>query len=364
MPSVTELISSIKANSAANAFVSQAKKRKTEVQPESSNKKSRTTTEKKEKREDTILSKLNKFGQQFMESVDATQQKPKKKGKKAAIKPEIESTAFVAIDTMDNEEEDISDDKDEIDQLFGIVPCSANTTNDSTEPTSEEKQNNKDKSGPEVVVFSDSTTKKTVTGTSKAEYKAFMSSKVSKMEAPPPPPPKSVKELEEEEENLAHDRELKELLATSKLLEEYELEEMTGKERRRHNMNKLETLGVKKSKAPKMPIQMRLGMDQKHKEREQKKLQEAKDIGLYDKSLKHLYAAAVKPKEKKSRDKGITSGIGKMRGSTLTLSKNEIKRVEREGIKPKAFKGKKGGKSGSKSSKGGKGGKGGKKGRR
>jgi hypothetical protein len=41
------------------------------------------------------------------------------------------------------------------------------------------------------------------------------------MEAPPPPPPKSVKELEEEEENLAHDRELKELLATSKLLEEY-----------------------------------------------------------------------------------------------------------------------------------------------
>jgi hypothetical protein len=116
-------------------------------------------------------------------------------------------------------------------------------------------------------------------------------------------------------------------------------------------MNKLETLGVKKSKAPKMPIQMRLGMDQKQKEREQKKLQEAKDIGLYDKSLKHLYAAAVKPKEKKSRDKGITSGIGKMRGSTLTLSKNEIKR-------------KKGGKSGSKSSKGGKGGKGGKKGRR
>lgn len=41
------------------------------------------------------------------------------------------------------------------------------------------------------------------------------------MEAPPPPPPKSVKELEEEEENQAHDRELKELLATSKLLEEY-----------------------------------------------------------------------------------------------------------------------------------------------
>jgi hypothetical protein len=85
-------------------------------------------TEKKEKREDTILSKLNKFGQQFMESVDAIQQKPKKKGKKAAIKPEIESTGFVAIDTMDNEEEDISDDKDEIDQLFGIGKRSVSAT--------------------------------------------------------------------------------------------------------------------------------------------------------------------------------------------------------------------------------------------
>jgi hypothetical protein len=63
-----------------------------------------------------------------MESVDAIQQKPKKKGKKAAIKPEIESTGFVAIDTMDNEEEDISDDKDEIDQLFGIGKRSVSAT--------------------------------------------------------------------------------------------------------------------------------------------------------------------------------------------------------------------------------------------
>ncbi|KAJ2959372.1 hypothetical protein NQZ79_g5151 [Umbelopsis isabellina] len=370
MPSVSELISSIKAKSASNTFVSQAKKRKTESQPAPSNKKSRTATEKKDKKEDAILSKLNKLGQQFMESVDASQQKPKKKGKKAASKPVIELTNFEAIDTMDKEEDDTIDEKDEIDQLFGTT--SANTMNDSIESTPEEKEIDTNNKGPQVVVFSDSTSKKTVTGTSKAEYKAFMSSKVSKMEAPPPPPPKSVKELEEEEENQAHDRELKELLATSKLLEEYvspcmykELEEMTGKERRRHNMNKLETLGVKKSKALKMPIQMRLGMDQKQKEREQKKLQEAKDIGLYDKSLKHLYAAAVKPKDNKPRDKGITSGIGKMRGSTLTLSKNEIKRVEREGNKPKAVKGRKAGKGGSKGgSKGGKSGKGGKKGRR
>lgn len=139
-----------------------------------------------------------------------------------------------------------------------------------------------------------------------------------------------------------------------------ELEEMTGKERRKHNMNKLETLGVKKSKAIQMPIQMRLGMDKKQKERDQKKLQEAKDIGIYDKSLKHLYAAATKEKDRKPRDRGIGSGIGKMKGSTLVLSKTEIKRVERQGMKPKAGKrkqgggGKGGGRGGGKS--GGKGG--------
>jgi hypothetical protein len=133
------------------------------------------------------------------------------------------------------------------------------------------------------------------------------------------------------------------------------MEEMTGKERRKYNMNKLETLGVKKSKPQKMPIQMRLGMDKKQKERDQKTLQEAKDIGIYDKSLKHLYAAASKPKEQKKRDRGIGSGIGKMKGSTLVLSKTEIKRVERQGMKPKAGKRKQGGENGRGGKSGGRG---------
>lgn len=76
-------------------------------------------TEKKDKKEDAILSKLNKLGQQFMESVDASQQKPKKKSKKAAIKPAIELTNVEANDTVDKEEEVIMEEKDEIDQLFG-----------------------------------------------------------------------------------------------------------------------------------------------------------------------------------------------------------------------------------------------------
>jgi hypothetical protein len=46
-------------------------------------------------------------------------------------------------------------------------------------------------------------------------------------------------------ENAKKDVELKQLLATSHLLEELERDEMSSKERRRHTMQKLETLGVK-----------------------------------------------------------------------------------------------------------------------
>lgn len=64
-------------------------------------------------------------------------------------------------------------------------------------------------------------------------------------------------------------------------------------------------------------------MDAKRKEREQKRLQEAKDTGMYDKSLRHLY---VTPTKKKERDRapGITGGLGKMKGATLYLRKSDI----------------------------------------
>ncbi|KAI8580733.1 hypothetical protein K450DRAFT_235699 [Umbelopsis ramanniana AG] len=343
MPSVDELISSIKAKSNSNSFLSQAKKRKSEGTSLVEKKKSRTIPAKNEISENDLLKKLNKFGEQFMQSVDTSSKKTPKKAKKVVEKMEV-APVDSELPVFPDEDLEAFEDEDEIDQLFGLA-------NGQTVQEEETSHSTKSK-GPEVVVFAEAV-KKTITGSSKADYRAFMSSKVAKMEAPPPPPPKSVKEMEEEEENLAHDRELKELLATSKLLEEYEMEEMSGKERRKFNMNKLESLGVKKSKPEQRPIAMRLGMEKKQKERDEKKLQHAKNIGMYDKSMKHLYAAASKPKERKRRDRGIDSGIGKMQGSTLTLSKTEIKRVNRQDMKLKAIKRKGKGKGSSGGSKGG-----------
>ncbi|KAI7860106.1 hypothetical protein BDC45DRAFT_530548 [Circinella umbellata] len=182
--------------------------------------------------------------------------------------------------------------------------------------------------GPDIVVFDDSSLNKQ-TVDDRLDRKAFMSSKISKAEPVSngkPPKKMTEKEQQQEEENQQRDFELNQLLATSKLLEDYQKDEMSGKERRKHMMDKLETLGVKKAANLSMPLAIHKGMQEKKREREQKRLQEAKNLGLYDKSLKHLYAPSAGKKKERNRDPGITSGVGKMRGATAnTKTRNKKK---------------------------------------
>ncbi|KAJ8653190.1 hypothetical protein O0I10_011137 [Lichtheimia ornata] len=202
-------------------------------------------------------------------------------------------------------------------------------------------KDNEDK-GPKVVVFDGSVLDKKPTIEDAKAKKAFMSSDIFKedkvVEAVKP---KNEKEKAEEEENQRKDAELHQLLSTSKLLEEYHVEEMTGKERRKHMMNKLETLGAKKSGNANMPLTMHMGMKAKEREREKKRVQDAKDLGLWDRSLKHLYASKVVKKKERSRDPGITNGVGRMKGGTLHIGKSELRRIAQDGAKRPARGGKK-----------------------
>ncbi|KAI9255602.1 hypothetical protein BDA99DRAFT_562124 [Phascolomyces articulosus] len=190
--------------------------------------------------------------------------------------------------------------------------------------------------GPDIVVFDDSTLSKQ-TVDDRVDRKSFMqSSKISKAETLSngnQPKKMTEKEQQDEEENQKRDFELNQLLATSKLLEDYQKDEMTGKERRKHMMDKLETLGVKKMSNPNMPLAIHKGMQEKKRERDQKRLQEAKNLGLYDKSLKHLYTSTTNKKKERNRDPGITNGVGKMRGATLHIGKNELAQMQRQGVK-------------------------------
>ncbi|ORZ08415.1 hypothetical protein BCR42DRAFT_425101 [Absidia repens] len=195
---------------------------------------------------------------------------------------------------------------------------------------------------PKVVVFDGTSLYKRPTMESKMAKKAFLSGKANISDisaAVSETVTTTTKEDDDDDmENNRKDKELKELLATSKLLEEYQMDEMTGKEKRNHMLGKLDTLGFKAAPNVKRSLTMHLGMEGKKKERQQQKLQEAKDTGLYDKSLKHLYVSTKK--KQRNRDAGITNGIGKMQGATLTISQRELGKLQRQGSKPRASGGK------------------------
>jgi hypothetical protein len=82
-----------------------------------------------------------------------------------------------------------------------------------------------------------------------------------------------------------------------------------------------------------MPLALKLKVNQARKAESEKKLQEAKDLGVYDKSLKHLYVK--KQVKKRDRNPGITNGVGRLKGATLTLNTKEIDRIKKQNTKPK-----------------------------
>ncbi|CAG8533984.1 1048_t:CDS:2 [Diversispora eburnea] len=176
---------------------------------------------------------------------------------------------------------------------------------------------------------------------------------------------KEEEEIKEEEINKKNDRELEELLKATKLLEKYTAEQLTGKQRRKYNDGKLIELGAKPdNRGKKVPTPISLGMQVKRKEKEQKELEEAKNLGLYHKSIKHKWAtsSSTSPnnhknnnnninntniiKNKFKKDKGIGIGIGKIKNGILTLSSKDIKRIEKTNNKKGGKSGRSNGKNG------------------
>ncbi|KAF9314123.1 hypothetical protein BG003_004497 [Podila horticola] len=236
-------------------------------------------------------------------------------------------------------------------------PKKARRSSSSSAPSS------KPRTGAEVVVFDASkvggkgATSSSAGGT-EFSFKKFMSSKISKLDEAPAPMenPLTAEEKAEELENKRNDAELHSLIKASRLLEQYNADQLDGADRRRHQRDQLVNLGIQKKEKIKVPFQISIGMMAKQRERDIKELEEAKNNGTYHKSIKHTFAAAGGKKKEKSRsDRGLKSSMGRFKNGTLILTEKEIKSVQREGVKKKTPK-KKGGGGG-----GGGGGKGGKK---
>ncbi|KAF9432429.1 hypothetical protein BGZ76_010818 [Entomortierella beljakovae] len=241
-------------------------------------------------------------------------------------------------------------------------PSSASSTSKkvaTTTSTSKKTLVSKPRTGPEVVVFDASKVDRKGSASAGGldfNFKKFMSSKISKLDEvlPPMENPLTAEEKAEELENKRNDAELHSLIKASRLLEQYNADQLDGVDRRRHQRDQLVNLGIQKKEKIKVPLQIGLGMMAKQRERDMKELEEAKNNGMYHKSIKHTFAAAGgKKKERPRSERGLKTSMGRFKNGMLTLSEKEIKSVQREGVKKKSS-GKKSGGGGGKGGKGGK----------
>jgi len=173
---------------------------------------------------------------------------------------------------------------------------------------------------PEVVVFNDTSVRGSGKN-SKQDWKQFMSSKVSDINGKKKvvQQKRTQEEIDQDKEDDMNDQELMNILEATKLVENYAASELTGEDLRRYKKRKLVELGIKESKAPKMPFKQRLIVKQSQIARNAKDLQNAKDNGLYDPSIKNKWKLDTKAPVK--RDRGLNGSIGHYKNGVLTISK-------------------------------------------
>ncbi|ORX45139.1 hypothetical protein BCR36DRAFT_372816 [Piromyces finnis] len=173
---------------------------------------------------------------------------------------------------------------------------------------------------PEVVVFND-TSMRGSGKNSKQDWKQFMSSKVSDINGKKKviQQKRTQEEIDQDKEDDMNDQELMNILEATKLVENYASQELTGEDLRRYKKRKLVELGIKQSKAPKMPFKQRLIVKQSQIAKNAKDLQNAKDNGLYDPSIKNKWKLETKTPAKK--DRGLNGSIGHYKNGILTISK-------------------------------------------
>ncbi|KAF9158681.1 hypothetical protein DFQ26_007362 [Actinomortierella ambigua] len=280
---------------------------------------------------------------------------PNASSSSAALLESLKPSSRDTLSDSNNEDDDVDGDDDDLaisDDDEDLLATSSGAGSRARAAAAQEPTAKRIRTAPQVVVCDGSTIdRKGLSKTSASaggtdfHFKSFMSSKISKLDEAPLPmkDPLTDQEKEEELQNKKHDAELHSLIMDSRILEQYNAEQLTGADRRRHQKEQMVRLGIQTKEKIKVPFQVGLGMRNKQRERDMKALQEAKDNGTYHKSIKHLYAASGGKKKEKSRsERGLKSSLGQFKGGVLTISQKEIKAVQRESSSKKSSGGKKG----------------------
>ncbi|KAF5387827.1 hypothetical protein D9615_000337 [Tricholomella constricta] len=195
-----------------------------------------------------------------------------------------------------------------------------------------------------VVVFQDVSYNPTqFDQASKAQMKAFMSSKVSKLRQDILGAPGKEKTEEEEDDdeytNAQNDAILHRLVHTKLLSGNLDPElEMTHARRRKALAGRvLELSGaarlgkgekaVREKERNKASKRVREGLFEKKKQRAKQELEEAKDLGNYHPRLKKSFDSKDRGSSR-MRQRGLKMGVGKFEGGLLKLSRGEISMAE------------------------------------
>ncbi|KAF7966792.1 hypothetical protein HWV62_18186 [Athelia sp. TMB] len=288
-----------------------------------------------------MLKILQAQGQQFLDSFSLPVSK--KKRKREADHPQKGFKPFNTIAEPVEEEGE---------EWQGVAPYNAETEGsengyDDSEVGDFEQEDDGFTAGttsrvPDVVVFADAWSKSSVpTITDKAQKKAFMSSKVSKlshMTSDSLEEKKNHANADDELTNVQNDAILHRLVHTKLLSASLNPElNLTPAQRKKALAGRvLELAGetklgkgekaVRETERNHAAKRVREGLLDKKKEREKKELEEAKNLGNYHPTLKKLFEPSTSStaSHPQKRDRGLKMGVGKFRGGMLKLSRDEI----------------------------------------
>ncbi|PWZ01602.1 hypothetical protein BCV70DRAFT_199033 [Testicularia cyperi] len=303
------------------------------------------------------LAQLEAFGHDFMSAFEMPEAQPASQSrlsdKKAASKkkrkrPQSESTTVAHFSTPETRP---IRPEDEVDTLFEASSTSTGRPN-----TSAATKRAKQARPVETIVFgSEAKPDVSEQKASKQGWKAFMSSKIEKID-------KTADSIEASSLNDAERQEEKQLVANDRLLSELLSTTLfapgSGGANGKQNLSSNDTLArimelsatetqrkgqaigrgwgekeFKRQQLSKMPAAIRQGMRKAAGERRDKERDKAKELGTWHPSMKHSYSnqATVtergNKKETGKRQRGMAVGIGKFQGGMLKLSAQEISSI-------------------------------------
>ncbi|CCM05647.1 uncharacterized protein FIBRA_07877 [Fibroporia radiculosa] len=310
------------------------------------------------KNQQDLLQALEAHGQQFLSSFsspvvlgkrkntgDTSSRKTKKeKMQEVYMEEEWSGIRYSDEDQSEDEDEDLVESgfSDVLSDVPGEVHRSVKTN-----PSN-------------VVVFSDEHSRSAPPAPkmTKAQMKAFMSSKVTRLTQDVQDQSSGDEPENEDEEktNAQNDALLHRLVHTRILSGSLNPDlDLTPAQRKKALAGRvLEAAGkaklgkgegiVRAAERNKAAKRVREGMVTKQIERSQKELEEAKQLGNYHPTLKKLYDASSQTHSKRKRTKGLGMGVGTFKGGVLKLSKADISLMQDSGSRKHQGFNKRGGK--------------------